>query len=404
MAPTYPEVRLRRGAERLLIKGHPWVFSGAVTRRGDGCEPGCIVDVMNDAGRFIARGTFNPHSEIAVRIFTRKQDEIVDTGFLQRRMEQALRLRNENPLLAEVTSARRLIHGESDGLPGLIVDDYDGWLVMQIHTLGMEKLRPVILEALQSVIESKGIYERSDVGTRRADGLQDRPTGPVAGAEPPDVVEFHEGGVPMTADLRHGQKTGFFLDQRDNRMLLGRISQGAEVLNCFSYTGGFSVHARHGGAARTLDVDVVPAVLRRGRAHAQASSDGDRSHFAAADGFNFLDSLAERSKGPRFDVVVVDPPSLVRKGRDVKNALGVYTKLNRNALRLVRDGGYLMTASCSTRVSEDDFFQVVRRAAPGARVSVRLLHANGHPADHPIDPAFPEGRYLKSLLLRVFRD
>ncbi len=403
MPQTHPQISLRRGAERLLIKGHPWVFSGAVTRRSDDCEPGCIADVINDSGRFIARGYFNPHSEIAVRIFTRDQSELIDAAFLTRRMEQAVRLRVENPLLSETTSARRLIHGESDGLPGLIVDDYDGWLVMQIHTMGIEKLRDLIIECLQRVVPSKGIYERSDVGTRRADGLQDRPTGLVAGADPPEVVEFHEAGVPMTADLRYGQKTGFFLDQRENRILLGRLCKGATVLNCFSYTGGFSVHARHGGASSTLDIDVVPAVLQRGRKHAIASSHGDRSAYAAADGFNFLDTLAERNNRPMFDVVVIDPPSLVRKGRDVKNALGVYTKLNRNALRLVKDGGYLLTASCSTRVSEDDFFQVVRRAVPGARVTARLLQANGHPADHPIDPAFPEGRYLKSLLLKVFR-
>ncbi|MBT7859949.1 MAG: class I SAM-dependent rRNA methyltransferase [Gemmatimonadetes bacterium] len=403
MATSYPQIRLRRGAERLLIKGHPWVFSGAVTRRSDDCEPGCIVDVTNDAGRFIARGYFNPHSEIAVRIFTRRQEVEIDTAFLRQRIEASVRLRDDNPLLHGVTSARRLIHGESDGLPGLILDDYNGWLVMQIHTLGMEKLRAQILESLQSVITTAhGIYERSDVGTRRADGMTDRPTGPVAGDEPPELVEFHEGDVQMVADLRNGQKTGFFLDQRENRLLLGKIASGASVLNCFSYTGGFSTHARHGGATRTLDVDVVPAVLKRGRLSAQASGSPAICSYAAADGFHFLDMLAERG-GQQFDIVVVDPPSLVRKGRDVKSALGVYTKLNRNALRLVRDGGYLLTASCSTRVSEDDFFQVVRRAAPGARVDVRLLQSNGQPSDHPVDPAFPEGRYLKSLLLRVFR-
>lgn len=403
MATTYPQIHLRRGAERLLIKGHPWVFSGAVTRRSDDCTPGCIVDVVNDAGRFIARGYFNPSSEISVRIFTRRQEVDIDADFLRQRMAAAVRLRDENPLLTTITNARRLIHGESDGLPGLIVDDYAGWLVMQIHTLGMEKLRPLILECLQSTTQAHGIYERSDVGTRRADGMTDRPTGPVAGAEPPELVEFHEGGVPMFADLRNGQKTGFFLDQRENRLLLGRLAAGASVLNCFSYTGGFSTHARHGGATRTLDVDVVPAVLMRARLNAQMSPSAATCTFAAADGFSFMDTLAEAGRH-QFDIVVVDPPSLVRKGRDVKNALGVYTKLNRNALRLVRDGGYLLTASCSTRVTEDDFFQVVRRAAPGARVSVRLLHTNGHSSDHPIDPAFPEGRYLKSLLLRVFRD
>jgi 23S rRNA (cytosine1962-C5)-methyltransferase len=282
----------------------------------------------------------------------------------------------------------------------LIVDDYAGWVVFQIHTAGMEALRESVIAALLEVVAPRGLYERSDVGTRRAEGLADRPTGLVAGDEPPDLIEFREGPVKLLADVRRGQKTGFFLDQRDNRRLLAQVAQGRTVLNAFAYTGGFSAHARHGGAASSLDVDVSPRALHLGRR--VASLQETAPHRAiAADAFAFLDAHAEA--GQRYGAVVVDPPSLVRKSRDLKHAMGVYTKLNRNGFRLVEDGGYLLTSSCSTRVGDEDFFQVVRRAAAGARVQARIVARTHHPADHPVDPAFPEGRYLTSALVHVHR-
>jgi 23S rRNA (cytosine1962-C5)-methyltransferase len=397
----YPQIRLRPNAERLLIKGHPWVFSGAVAHRDPDAGRGAIVDVHNDAGRFIARGTCNPGAEIVVRILTQQADQAIDADFVRARIKRAIDLRVDNPLLQN-SDARRLVHGESDGLPGLIVDDYAGWLVFQLHTAGMEALRAPIVSAVLDIVSPKGLFERSDVGTRRAEGLQDRPTGPIAGDEPPELIEFHEGDVKMLVDVRRGQKTGFFIDQRDNRLLLGRMAAGRSVLNCFSFSGGFSAHAMRGGASSTLDVDIAHRALSLGRRNVAANGDAP-SRAIAADAFAFLDTAAE-SNGPRYGVVVVDPPSLVRKSRDVKSAMGVYTKLNRNALRLVEDGGYMLASSCSTRSSDEDFFQIIRRSASGARVHVRLLARTHHPADHPVDPAFPEGRYLTSMLVQVDRD
>jgi len=397
----YPQIRLRPNAERLLIKGHPWVFSGAVAHRDPDAGRGAIVDVHNDAGRFIARGTCNPGAEIVVRILTQQADQAIDADFVRARIKRAIDLRVDNPLLQN-SDARRLVHGESDGLPGLIVDDYAGWLVFQLHTAGMEALRAPIVSAVLDIVSPKGLFERSDVGTRRAEGLQDRPTGPIAGDEPPELIEFHEGDVKMLVDVRRGQKTGFFIDQRDNRLLLGRMAAGRSVLNCFSFSGGFSAHAMRGGASSTLDVDIAHRALSLGRRNVAANGDAP-SRAIAADAFAFLDTAAE-SNGPRYGVVVVDPPSLVRKSRDVKSAMGVYTKLNRNALRLVEDGGYMLASSCSTRISDEDFFQIIRRSASGARVHVRLLARTHHPADHPVDPAFPEGRYLTSMLVQVDRD
>ena len=395
----YPEIRLRPNAERLLIKGHPWVFSGAVAARHPDARRGSIADVVNDRGRFIGRGTANPGAEIAVRILTRRSDRRIDADFLRGRVERAVELRRKNPLLAGV-EAVRLVHGESDGLPGLVVDDYAGWIVFQIHTAGMEAMREWVVAALLEVISPRGLYERSDVGTRRAEGLPDRPTGPVAGAEPPELIEFREGEVPLAADVRRGQKTGFFLDQRDNRRLLARVASGRTLLNVFAYTGGFTAHARHAGAASSLDIDLSPRALRLGRRIAAGLGRGPHRSLAA-EAFACLDHLA--GGGPRFGLVVLDPPSLVRKGRDLKHAMGVYTKLNRNGFRLVENGGYLLTSSCSTRVTEEDFFQVVRRAAAGARVEARIVARTHHPADHVVDPAFPEGRYLSSALVRVDR-
>ena len=206
-------------------------------------------------------------------------------------------------------------------------------------------MREWIVTALLEVISPRGLYERSDVGTRRAEGLPDRPTGPVAGAEPPELIEFREGEVPLAADVRRGQKTGFFLDQRDNRRLLARVASGRSLLNVFAYTGGFTAHARHAGAASSLDIDLSPRALRLGRRIAGGLGRGPHRSLAA-EAFACLDHLA--GGGPRFGLVVLDPPSLVRKGRDLKHAMGVYTKLNRNGFRLVENGGYLLTSSCST--------------------------------------------------------
>jgi len=398
---TCPELILRPNSERLLLKGHPWVYSGAVSQIDAGVEPGQVVDVVSDRGRFVGRGYYNPRSTIAVRILTRDRSSEIDTDFLAGAIGRAVRLRREDPLLTD-TDAVRLVHGESDGLPGLIVDEYAGYLVIQLHTWGMERLRREIIDALVQVVTPKGVYERSDVGTRRADGLRDRPTGLLAGEEPPEHIEVLERGVRLLVDVRRGQKTGLFIDQRENRALLQRLAADKSVLNCFSYTGGFSAHALKGGARHVTEVDVARDALGLAR-HTFATNGADPSaaSLVAADAFAFLDHLAER--GPRYDVVVLDPPSMVRKARDIKNATGVYIKLNRNALRLVRDGGYLLTASCSSRIEAEDFFQIVRRGAAGARVTTRIQAFNQHPSDHPVDPTFPEGRYLKAILARVYR-
>ena len=390
-----PELVVRRGSERSLLNNHPWVYSGAVVRVADDVPPGALVDVTDHRGRFIGRGHYNSHSPIRVRILSREKDRAIDSDFYREVISQAWRLRQDSPLPSQ-TDAMRLVHGENDGLPGVVADSYGDFLVVQFHTFGSEQSREQILDALWAVVKPRGIYERSDVGTRRAEGLSTRPAGPLRGDEPPELVPIEEYGVRLFVDVYNGQKTGFFLDQRQNRALLHTMAGEKSVLNAFSYTAGFSAHALNGGAAQTLDLDIASSVLPAARENLAANRPSSaRSDFVVADVFQFLADLARR--GPIFDVVVLDPPSLLRKRADYKKAMGVYIKLNRNALKLVNEGGLLVTSSCSGRISQEDFFAIVQRAAASEKVNLRVLAYHLHPIDHPVRSAFPEGRYLKTI-------
>ncbi len=399
---NYPPLILRKNSEHAVRNGHPWIFSGAVAKKPD-AQAGDIVDVLDAKEHFVCRGFYNPRAMIRVRALTRDPNEAVDEHFVASRLERAIALRQRAGIYAQ-TNALRLVHGESDGLPGLIVDEYNDFLVVQIHTFGMESIKQVVLDVLERRLTPRGIYERSDVGTRRAEGLQDRPTGVLRGETPPEFVEINEGDVRLFVDLYRGQKTGFFIDQRPNRQQVRQLAQDADILNLFAYSGAFSSHALRGGARSVLDVDISMRAPHAARQNIEANRLPESAHnYLVADVFPFIDHLATR--GPRYDMVVVDPPSLVRKrDRDqVKRAMGVYTKLNRNAMRVVRDGGLLVTASCSTPISQEDFFEVVRRAAASARMQLRMLSYNLHAPDHPVDPNFPDGRYLKCIFAQVWR-
>lgn len=396
-----PELVLRSGAERSPRNGHPWIFSGAVERPPTDVAPGGLVDVVDHRRRFVGRGFFNPRSQIRVRLLTWDPDQSVDASFFQQRVARALALRQQSGIAGE-SIGRRVVHGENDGLPGLIVDDYAGFAVIQIHTQGMENVRDLLLEALEEQLRPIGIFERSDVGTRRAEGMADRPTGVCRGEEPPQYVEIAEGDARLFVDIHGGQKTGFFLDQRDNRLMLQGLCEGKEVLDCFSYSCGYAAHALKGGARRAVNIDVSAAAFGSGRRNLERNCPRESSYqMIRANVFAYLEMLAAR--GPLFDVVVLDPPALMRKRSQLKKTMGIYTKLNRNALRILRDGGLLVSSSCSTHVMPEDFFQIVRRAAAGAGVEARITAFNLQPPDHPVNPAFPEGRYLKAIFARISR-
>jgi 23S rRNA (cytosine1962-C5)-methyltransferase len=371
------------------------VFSGAVAQHPAGIEPGSIVDVLDASGSFVARGYHNEASSIPVRVFTQNELEAIDAAFIHDRIARALQLRKAW-IDQKTTNAYRIIHGENDGLPGLIVDRYADFLVIQCHTLGIERLRDTIVESLLQLLSPTGIWERSDVGTRRAEGLDDFPTGLVTGEEPPDLIEISENRAVFNIDVRRGQKTGFFLDQRENRSALQSFSKDREVLNCFCYTGGFSVFAARGKAKQVTSVDVSQPAIDLVAQNLESNRYSPEKHpCIAANVFDFLKECKAEKR--MFDAIVVDPPAFVKTQRAIPQATRAYISLNRKAIELLRPNGILVTASCSTQIDYESFFTIVKHAASSARRTVQIVKSHLQAVDHPSPVSFPEGRYLKCL-------
>ncbi len=390
-------VILRPGREKSVLRRHPWVFSGAVARIEGRPADGDVVDVLADDGRFLARGTLNRRSQIVVRLLTWSPEEKVDEGFFRRRLQAALRARE--PLLAAERGACRLVHAESDGLPGLVVDRYGPFLAVQFLTLGMDQRRDLLVEALVDLLRPQGIYERDDEPVREKEGLP-QATGVLWGEAPPELVEIEEGGVHFWVDLRRGHKTGFYLDQRENREKLLRYAAGREVLNAFAYTGGFGLYALRGGAAHVVNVDASERALDLARRNFALNGWGEgQAEFLVGDVFQILRRY--RDKGRRFDLIVLDPPKFAHSAADVPAAMRGYKDINLLAFQLLRDEGVLFTFSCSGAVSADLFQKVVFGASLDAGRDAQVLERLTQASDHPVLLSFPEGEYLKGLICRV---
>jgi 23S rRNA (cytosine1962-C5)-methyltransferase len=392
------ELRLQKDLARHLRAGHPWVFRKAVEKAPRGLAPGAIVDVT-DEGRFVARGFFDPHSAITVRILTRESAEEVDAAFWRRRIARALALRAE---LVSGTTGYRMVHGESDGLPGVVADRYDRFAVLKLYSAGLVPHRAAIVEALRAEAGGlAGVYGRDEIPRDDDEEEGGAPAGRVLwGAEPPGRIAIDEHGMTVLVDVRKGQKTGHFLDQRENRRMVRDLARGRpEVLNLFGYTGGFSVAAALGGARHVVTVDVDRDALALARENFAANRLDPAGHaFAAEDAFEML--ARTKKEGRRFDLVVCDPPAFAKSQRAVEAALAGYASLNRAALAVVAPGGLLVTASCSARVSAEQFTDAVKEAAFKARMDLQLVTETRQPADHPVALQFREGRYLKCLVLR----
>ena len=391
-------LELQRGLGRHLRAGHPWVFRKAVEKLPR-IPPGSVVD-LTEGGKFVARGYFDPLSPIAVRVLTRDVRESIDGDFFRRRVRSAWEVR-ERLLDRTDTDSFRLVHGESDGLPGVVADLYAGTVVLKLYSAGLTPARGMLVEALRAL---PGV--RSVLGRDQQAGEEGDDEAPGAGArllwgqEPPDPVVIQERGVRFGVDVRRGQKTGFFLDQRENRALVRRLSRGASVLNCFSFSGGFSVNAALGGASRVFSVDQDADALALARENFDRNGLDPNAHdFLAADVFTVLSSF--RDEGRRFDVVILDPPAFAKSQRAVEAAIDGYASLNRQALEVVAPGGLLVTASCSARVTPEAFEGAVKEAGFKGGVDLTLVEERYQPPDHPIRLQFPEGRYLKFLVLRV---
>lgn len=395
-----PVLDLGKEVGRSIRAGHPWIFAKALAGAPPRLPPGTIVDV-HEAGRFVARGYYDPLSPIRVRVLTRDPFEKIDTLFWRRRIGRAALLRTE-VLSAAETDSWRVVHGENDGIPGLVVDKYADFLVTKLYSAGLNAHRDAIVQALRQEIPGvRGIFGREELGRDDADVDEGRGQGTVHwGEAPPDRITIRENGeAKFQVDVRGGQKTGFFLDQRENRFALRRYAKGREALNCFGYTGGFSVHLALGGARKvtTLDLD-RDAVHLAAENFALNGLDPEAHEFVAGDVF---DKLAAAKKTRRsWDLIVLDPPAFAKSQKAVEAAIDGYASLNRAALGVLRPGGILVSCSCSARVSAQDFTWAITQAADKARVDLQLLEQRYQPPDHPIAVQFPEGRYLKVFVFR----
>jgi 23S rRNA (cytosine1962-C5)-methyltransferase len=391
------DVRLKPGKDGPARAGHPWVFSGAIAAL-DGVEaPGAFARVIGADGQVLGVGTYNPRGSIAVRLLSRVEEPI-DGALVRRRVADAFALREAVGLVEG--GGYRLLNAEGDGLPGVVADVYGRHAVVQIVSAGAERLRDAILDAIVATTGLDGVFERSGGGARREEGLADR-TGIARGSEPPERIEIREGRARFLVDVRGGQKTGFFLDQRANRALVGRLARGRRVLNGFAYTGAFAVTAALGGAAHVVSVETSGPALALARENwAENGLAEERAEWLARDVF---DVLTESRDAARFDVVVLDPPPFARHRADRERAVRAYRDLNRRALRALAPGGLLVTFSCSPHLPADGLLHAVATAA-GSGMRLSVLRALGADLDHPVLAAHPEGSTLKGLLVRLTHD
>ena len=396
---AFPIVKLKpQRPERFR---HPWVYDNEIaTGPPAGFENGGVVRVQDARSKTMGLGYLNSHSKIIVRYLTRRGDVTIDASFWRDRVTAAFQYRqahftNEG---GSLPPAYRLIHGESDGLPGLVVDVYGEWAVMQFLALGLEPWREVLVQSLMELLPLKGIYERSDSTVRKLEGLEER-VGVLAGEEPPDVLDWNEDGATVLANLKTGAKTGLFLDQNLNQKAAARQAKGRDVLNCFSYTGLFGLRAARAGAKSVTDVEISPEFNALNRAQ-WVRNEIETSHTTVTENvFDYLRALD--AKMYRTDMVVLDPPAFTKNRGSRDGAIRGYNEINRGAVRLLKPGGVLVTCSCSHHLGATEFREIVQGAARDAGRSLKLIEQRGQPADHPVLLDAPESEYLKCLILTV---
>ncbi|MCM1109616.1 MAG: class I SAM-dependent rRNA methyltransferase [Clostridium sp.] len=392
---NHPVITLRRGKEDSLLRFHPWVFSGAVEGDLPDLPDGTIVDVHSSAGAFLATGHYQ-RSTIAVRILSFEKTEL-DEAFFTLRLAEALRLRRALGLIRPDNTAFRLVHGEGDFLPGLIVDIYGDTAVVQAHSVGMHDVRRRIAASLTHIegLDIANVYYKSETTLVHA-AREEQPNGYLVGGNASNIAV--ENGLKFHIDWLKGQKTGFFVDQRDNRSLLERYSRGRRVLNMFCYTGGFSVYAMRGGAASVVSVDSSAKAVMLTDSNIALNFPGDsRHHSEACDAFDYLDRMSPGD----HDLIILDPPAFAKHRGAIRNALRGYQRLNAKAFAKIAPGGILFTFSCSQAITREQFRLAVFSAATQSGRRVRILDQLSQPADHPVNIYHPEGEYLKGLVLYV---
>lgn len=393
-----PSVALKRKRATPFLNQHPWVFTGAVLSVKGNPAPGDEVVVRADDGRFVARGLFNSNSNIRVRLYSWEENSPLDRAFWDERIKAAVSLRSEY-IQNETTTAYRLINSEADGLSGLTVDRYGDWLLVQLTSLALTERKEDLFDLLEEHCSPKGIWLRTEKGIRDLEGLSIS-DGLVRGEEPPRPLPILENGLTFLVDVAEGQKTGYFLDQRDNRNATASYASGHKVLDVFSYSGGFGISAAAiGGAESVICVDSSKPAIESARQNAEANGVSDKVEFVASDAFKYLESA--RDEGAIFDTVILDPPKMTRSASGAKSALRGYHSLNDLAVSVLRPGGILVTCCCSGHISRDEFVRMLSGVATGSGRRIQILESRGHAADHPVSPNCPENAYLKCLICRV---
>lgn len=389
---------LAKGREKSLLRRHPWVFSGAVARMEGKAAPGETIDIVDHQGKWLARAALSPASQIRARVWTFDPNETIDIAFFTRRLNQAQQWRD---WLAKKDGldSYRLIAGESDGLPGVTIDRFGNFLVLQLLSAGAEYQRPALVSALQACYPECSIYDRSDVAVRKKEGME-LAQGPVSGELPPDLLAIEEHGMKLLVDIKGGHKTGYYLDQRDSRFATRRYVEDKRVLNCFSYTGGFAVSALMGGCRQVISVDTSQDALDVAKQNVELNQlDLSKAEFVRDDVFKLLRKY--RDQGEMFDVIVMDPPKFVENKSQLHGACRGYKDINMLAIQLLNPGGILLTFSCSGLMTTDLFQKIVADAATDAGRDVQFIEQFRQAADHPVIASYPEGLYLKGFACRV---
>jgi len=386
------KVILKKNEDHRITNGHLWAFSNEIAAMEGEPLPGDIVKLFNHQKKFLGAGIFNPNSLIAVRLLSR-EDETIDFQFFKKRIEAALDLRKK---IYANTETYRLVHGEGDLLPGLIVDKFDDYLAVQTFSVGMDRRLTLICDVLESLLHPKGIIERNEALVRTMEGLEQR-KGILRGSVTP--VTISEYGVQYTIDLLEGQKTGFFLDQRENRRAFRRYVNGANVLDCFCNEGGFALNAAYAEAASVVGVDISEPVIRRAIKNTELNKLAHSAKFFTGDAFEYLEHAV--SNGKKFDVINLDPPSFAKSKKTVSKAIRGYKEIHTNACKLLNTGGFLATESCSHNVTEESFLSVIDDGARSAGRTLKLLEWHGAAPDHPVLPSMPETRYLKFGIFQI---
>jgi 23S rRNA (cytosine1962-C5)-methyltransferase len=387
------KVVLKRKIAPRIANGHPWIFANEIQGIEGPVTPGDTVDVVYHDGKFCGRGYINPLSQIAVRLLTREKGEEINDDFFYNRLLEAWNYKKKIGYAENC----RLIFGEADFLPALIIDKFNEYFVLQTLSLGMDKWKPSIVKALNKIFSPKGIYERNDVPVRELEGLTQH-KGFLSSPFDTNII-INENGLKFHVDIENGQKTGYFLDQQDNRRAIRHIVKGADVLEAFCYTGTFSVHAAHYGAKSVMGLDISENAVAQARRNAELNGLQDICRFEAVNAFDVLKQWTKEEK--KYDVVMLDPPAFTKSRENIQKAISGYKEINLRGMKLVEKGGFLVTASCTNLVSADLFLQIIDMAAKDARKKLRQVTFQTQASDHPIIWGMDNTAYLKFLIVEV---